>query len=134
MIRRVEPLDALHRGRPLPHPLQRDAGNPPSGVVGRAAGFYSGAMADEDTPSEAATEARPADEYDIPWKEAIEGAFPEFMAFYFRAAHDAIDWAQGHEFLDKELHHVVRDAASGKKWTLSPNWARSSANPTPSPW
>ena len=63
---------------------------------------------------DAAGEPRPADEYDIPWKEAIEGAFPEFMAFYFPAAHDAIDWARGHEFLDKELHQVVRDAASGK--------------------
>jgi hypothetical protein len=77
-------------------------------------------MADEAAPSEAppetSTEAHPADEYDIPWKEAIEGAFPEFMAFYFRAAHDAIDWAKGHEFLDKELHQVVRDAASGKKF------------------
>jgi hypothetical protein len=66
--------------------------------------------------AEAAGEPRPADEYDIPWKEAIEGAFPEFMAFYFPAAHDAIDWTQGHEFLDKELHQVVRDAASGKKF------------------
>ena len=120
MIRRVEPLDALHRGRNLPHPLQRGAGNPLSGVVSRAAGFYSGAMADEAAPSEAppetSTETRPADEYDIPWKEAIEGAFPEFMAFYFRAAHDAIEWAKGHEFLDKELHQVVRDAASGSKF------------------
>ena len=115
-MRRLEPLDALHRGRNLRHPLQRGAGNPLSGVVGEAAGFYSGAMADEDTPSEAATETHPADEYDIPWKEAIEGAFPEFMAFYFRAAHDAIDWAKGHEFLDKELHQVVRDSASGKKF------------------
>ena len=110
----------LHRGRNLPHPLQRGAGNPPPGVVSRTAGFYSGAMADEAAPSEAppetSTEAHPADEYDIPWKEAIEGAFPEFMAFYFRAAHDAIDWAKGHEFLDKELHQVVRDAASGHKF------------------
>jgi hypothetical protein len=107
---------ALNWGRVLSRPLQRGAGNPLSGVVGEAAGFYSGAMADEDTPSEAGTETRPADEYDIPWKEAIEGAFPEFMAFYFRAAHDAIDWAKGHEFLDKELHQVVRDAASGHKF------------------
>jgi hypothetical protein len=77
-------------------------------------------MADEapppEAPAEIPTAVRPADEYDIPWKEAIEGAFPEFMAFYFRAAHDAIDWAKGHEFLDKELHQVVRDAASGKKF------------------
>ncbi len=39
------------------------AGNPLSGVV---AGFYSGVMGDEDTPSEAVTAARPADGYDIP--------------------------------------------------------------------
>ena len=99
LIRRVEPLDALRRGRNLPHPLQRGAGNPPSGVGGGAAGFYSGSMADEPAPHEAPAVTRPANEYDIPWKEAIEGAFPESMAFYFRAAHDAIDWTKGHEFL-----------------------------------
>jgi hypothetical protein len=69
-------------------------------------------MSAKDSPPE----NRPADEYDLPWKEAIEGAFPEFMAFYFPAAHAGIAWAAGHEFLDKELHQVVRDAASGKKF------------------
>jgi len=94
----------------------------PKAAVGAPAEVTDDASADaapEVTPRAAAAaeaEARPADEYDIPWKEAIEGAFPEFMAFYFRAAHDAIDWAKGHEFLDKELHQVVRDAASGKKF------------------
>jgi hypothetical protein len=63
-----------------------------------------------------AASAHPADEYDSPWKEAIEGAFPEFMAFYFPQAHGAIAWEAGHEFLDKELRQVVRDAASGKKF------------------
>ena len=63
-----------------------------------------------------ANDTLPADEHDIPWKEAIEGAFPEFMAFYFPAAHADIDWRQRHVFLDKELHQVVRDAASGKKF------------------
>jgi hypothetical protein len=63
-----------------------------------------------------AAQARPADEYDSPWKEAIEGAFPEFTAFYFPAAHAAIAWEAGHEFLDKELRQVARDAASGKKF------------------
>ncbi len=91
-----------------------------SGMACTAGGAYSGCMAtDEIAPHaapDAAAETRTADEYDIPWKEAIEGAFPEFMAFYFPDAHDAIDWAQGHEFLDKELHQVVRDAASGKKF------------------
>ena len=65
---------------------------------------------------DASAEQHRADEYDSPWKEAIEGAFPEFMAFYFPAAHAAIAWEVGHEFLDKELRQVVRDAASGKKF------------------
>lgn len=56
------------------------------------------------------------DDHDSPWKDAIEGAFPEFMAFYFPAAHAAIDWARAHTFLNKELRKVVRDAASGKKF------------------
>jgi hypothetical protein len=56
------------------------------------------------------------EDHDNPWKQAITGAFPEFLAFYFPAAHAAIDWARGHDFLDKELRQVVRDAASGKKF------------------
>ena len=60
--------------------------------------------------------AAPADEYDIPWKEAIQGAFPEFMAFYFPRAHAAIDWSREHAFLDKELNQVVRDATSGRRF------------------
>ena len=38
------------------------------------------------------------------------------MAFYFPAAHAAIDWARPHTFLNQELRKVVRDAASGKKF------------------
>jgi hypothetical protein len=57
-----------------------------------------------------------SDDHDSPWKDAIEGAFPEFMAFYFPAAHAAIDWGQPHTFLNQELRRVVRDAASGKKF------------------
>ena len=55
------------------------------------------------------------DEYDSPWKAAIEQFFPEFMAFYFPAAHTQIDWTQPYEFLDQELIAVVRDAELGKR-------------------
>ena len=55
------------------------------------------------------------DDYDNPWKQALEGAFPEFMAFYFPEAAARIDWQRGHEFLDQELRQVVRDAESGKR-------------------
>lgn len=51
--------------------------------------------------------ASPPDDYDSPWKEALERYFPE--------AHEDIDWSRGYEFLDKELQQVVRDAASGKR-------------------
>jgi len=63
-----------------------------------------------------AHDVKPSDEHDSPWKDAIEGAFPEFMAFYFPAAHAAIDWTRAHTFLNQELRKVVRDAASGKKF------------------
>ena len=56
------------------------------------------------------------DDYDSPWKEVLEHAFPEFMAFYFSAAHAQIDWGKGHEFKNTELQKVVADAALGKRF------------------
>ena len=56
------------------------------------------------------------DEYDSPWKDALEHAFPEFMAFYFPQAHSEIDWVRGHEFKNTELRQVVRDAELGKRY------------------
>lgn len=56
------------------------------------------------------------DEYDSPWKEAVERYFPEFMAFYFPAAANLIDWRQAYTFLDQELRAVVRDATLGKRF------------------
>jgi len=56
------------------------------------------------------------DAYDSPWKEVLEHAFPEFMAFYFPAAYAQIDWVQGYEFKHTELRQVVRDAELGKRF------------------
>jgi hypothetical protein len=56
------------------------------------------------------------DEYDSPWKEAVERYFPEFMAFYFPDAAKLIDWNQAYTFLDQELRAVVRDATLGKRF------------------
>jgi len=56
------------------------------------------------------------DDYDSPWKEAIERYFPEFMAFYFPDAHRQIDWQAGYEFLDQELRAVAQDAELGKRF------------------
>ncbi|PXX78005.1 DUF4351 domain-containing protein [Rivihabitans pingtungensis] len=56
------------------------------------------------------------DDYDSPWKEAVESYFPEFIEFYFPDAHRQIDWARGHVFLDQELRAVVQDAELGKRF------------------
>lgn len=56
------------------------------------------------------------DNYDSPWKEAVEHYFPEFMAFYFLAAYAEIDWAKEYVFLDQELRAVVQDAELGKRF------------------
>jgi len=57
-----------------------------------------------------------SDVYDSPWKEVLEHAYPEFMVFYFPAAHAQIDWARGHAFKNTELRQVVRDAELGKRF------------------
>lgn len=57
-----------------------------------------------------------ADDFDSPWKEAVERYFPEFIAFYFPLAHTQIDWSRGYEFLDQELRAVVQDAELGKRF------------------
>ncbi len=57
----------------------------------------------------------PHDEYDSPWKEILERYFKEFLAFFFPVAHDGIDWSKGHEFLEKELQQIARDAELGRR-------------------
>jgi hypothetical protein len=37
------------------------------------------------------------------------------MALFFPEAHQGIDWSMGHDFLDKELQQVVRDAELGRR-------------------
>ncbi len=56
----------------------------------------------------------PRDDYDSPWKEIIEYFFPQFLLFYFPEIASEVDWRQPHEFLDKELQQVVREAEVGR--------------------
>jgi hypothetical protein len=58
---------------------------------------------------------RVKDDYDSPWKEALERYLPDFLALLFPQAHAGIDWSKGYEFLDKELQQVVRDAELGRR-------------------
>jgi len=66
------------------------------------------------TTSEKPVKRRQADQ-DSPWKEVLERYFEQFLAFFFPAAHAAVDWAKDHVFLDKELQKVARDAALGRR-------------------
>jgi hypothetical protein len=54
-------------------------------------------------------------DYDSPWKEILDGYFPDFMAFFFADIHADIDWSRGYESLDAELQQIVRDAVLGRR-------------------
>lgn len=61
-------------------------------------------------------ETQANDDYDNPWKSAIDGYLPDFMAFYFPNAHANINWEAGYESLDNELPALVRDAELGNRY------------------
>ena len=54
-------------------------------------------------------------EFDTPWKEILRTHFKDFLAFFLPEAHDSIDWERGHEFLDKELASIAREAEIGDR-------------------
>jgi hypothetical protein len=55
------------------------------------------------------------DDFDSPWKDALGLFLQQFLAFFFPAIHDAIDWTCGYEALDKEFQQIVRHAKPGKR-------------------
>jgi len=55
-------------------------------------------------------------DFDTPWKDIIEGYFPEFMAFFFPQAYAGINWSRGHEFLDKEFQQIIRESEFGRRY------------------
>ena len=73
------------------------------------------------------------DEYDSPWKEAIEQFLPDFLAFFFPEAAAGIDWTKGYEFLDKEFQKIVRQALTKQRrvdklvkvWKKPASWQES---------
>ena len=52
---------------------------------------------------------------DTPWKQILEGYFPQFMSFFFPEAARAIAWSKGFDFLDSELQQVTLEAETGKR-------------------
>ena len=47
------------------------------------------------TPSDLFPPGNLNDDYDSPWKEALERYLPDFLALLFPEAHAGIDWSQG---------------------------------------
>ncbi|MBF0297031.1 MAG: hypothetical protein HQL96_17745, partial [Magnetococcales bacterium] len=60
-------------------------------------------------------EKRQSDQFDVPWKEIVEGYFREFLEFFLPEAHNDIDWERGYEFLDTELARITREAETGDR-------------------
>lgn len=47
-------------------------------------------------------------DYDSPWKEALKAYFQPFLALFFPHIDGDIDWARGHEFLDRNCRRSCR--------------------------
>jgi hypothetical protein len=56
-----------------------------------------------------------ADDYDSPWKEALEQYLAECLELLFPEVYAGIDWDRGYESLDQELRQVLADAEQGPR-------------------
>lgn len=50
------------------------------------------------------------DDFDSPWKEAVEEWLREFVEFYYPAVAVQLDWTRKYEFLDKELQQLAAES------------------------
>ncbi|CAM5220838.1 hypothetical protein CDEF62S_04546 [Castellaniella defragrans] len=57
----------------------------------------------------------PADDYDSPWKEALDLYFREALALLVPELHAAIDWSVAPQFLGKELQSISRPGKRGRR-------------------
>ncbi len=62
-----------------------------------------------------AKRTRKSDEFDSPWKDALQDFLPAFIAFFFGDIHADIDWSRGYASLDKEFQKIARRAKVGKR-------------------
>jgi hypothetical protein len=56
------------------------------------------------------------DIYDTPWKRVLTQFLPDFLAFFFPAAHADIDWSQGYTSLDAELQKLTPAGETGRRF------------------
>ncbi len=57
---------------------------------------------------------RPPDDFDSPWKDALQRFLHPFLEFFFPYIAADIDWSRGYESLDKEFQQIIRRAKLGK--------------------
>jgi hypothetical protein len=57
---------------------------------------------------------RAREEFDSPWKDALQLYLRAFLAFFFPDIEADVDWSRGYEALDKEFAQIVREAKVGK--------------------
>ncbi|MEH2315428.1 MAG: DUF4351 domain-containing protein [Nostoc sp.] len=62
------------------------------------------------------SEERERADNDSPWKEILEGYFPQAMQFFFPQTAALINWERPHEFLDKEFQQIAREAELGRRY------------------
>jgi hypothetical protein len=55
-----------------------------------------------------------SDDFDSPWKEALQRFLRPFLELFFPAIATEIDWSRGYESLDKEFQQIIRRARLGK--------------------
>jgi hypothetical protein len=55
------------------------------------------------------------DDFDSPWKEAIQQFFRDFLAMCFPQAEAGIDWSREPEFLEQELRALVPEGETGRQ-------------------
>ena len=56
------------------------------------------------------------DDFDSPWKEALDHYFESFVSLCLPTVHAAVDWSRGYEMLDKELQQIVPEADEGRRY------------------
>src|SRR5437868_4955381 len=57
-----------------------------------------------------------ADDFDSPWKEALDLYLEAALALLFADVHAQIDWTRGFESLDKEFQQIAREAEMGRRY------------------
>ncbi|MCI0643100.1 MAG: hypothetical protein L0Y72_18455 [Gemmataceae bacterium] len=62
-----------------------------------------------------AKRAPASDDFDSPWKEALQRYLRSFLLFFWPDIHGDVDWARGYESLDKEFQQIIRRTKTGKR-------------------